>query len=132
VSGSEESARERNLATVRRFFEAFDTSKRGPLWADDAVFEMPFDRGGPVTIRGREAILRESDEWIANVARHDYFDLRIHATLDPEVFWISVKSTTVDKASRKTLTMQLVNYLRVVDGKVVHRIEYFDPNALPR
>ena len=122
--------RERNLETVRRFFESFDTSRRRPLWADDAVFEMPFDPGGPVTIHGREAILRESDEWFETVASHDYFDLAIHATLDPEVFWVSVKSLTVDKASQKPRTMQLVNYLRVVDGKVVHRIEYFGPNAL--
>ena len=74
--------------------------------------------------------MSESDEFCAKVASHDYFDLAIHPTLDPEVFWVAVKSATVDKARREKRVIQLINYSRLVDGKVVHRIEYFNPLAL--
>jgi hypothetical protein len=36
----------------------------------------------------------------------------------------------VDKARREKRIMQLINYFRLVDGKAVHRIEYFNPLAL--
>ena len=92
---------------------------------------MPFDAKGPVRLDGRDAILRESDDFCASVETHEYFDLAIHATLDPEVFWVAVKSETVDRATRTKRVMQLVNYFRLVDGRIVHRIEYFNPLTIP-
>jgi ketosteroid isomerase-like protein len=131
LRAKDDELREKNLDTVRRFFKSFQTSERRPLWAPDALFEMPFDANGPVSIQGLDAITRESDEFWAKVTRHDYVDLAIHPTVDPGVFWVTVKSETVDKARGERRIMQLVNYLRLVDGKVVHRVEYFNPLALP-
>ena len=127
-----EAAREANLQTVRRFFTSHLTSVRRPLWAAEALFEMPFDASGPIRLEGRAAIVRESDDFCARVESHEYFDLAIHSTLDPQVFWVTVQSETVDRATRTKRIMRLVNYLRLVDGEVVHRIEYFNPLALPR
>jgi ketosteroid isomerase-like protein len=124
--------RAKNLDAVQRFFTNDGWRTRRTLWADDAVFEMPYELNGPVTLRGRDAIVAESDETWATFARHDYFDLAIHPTLDPEVFWVAVKSHTVGKRDGTERVLELVNYLRVVDGKVVHRIEYFNPVAQPR
>jgi hypothetical protein len=124
--------RARNLDVVQRFFTNDGWKTRRTLWADDARFDMPYALNGPVTIRGRDAIIAESDETWATFARHDYFDLTIHPTLDPEVFWTTVKSNTVGKNDGRPRIMELVNYLRIVDGKVAHRIEYFNPVAQPR
>jgi hypothetical protein len=74
--------------------------------------------------------MSESDEFCAKVASHDYFDLAIHPTLDSEVFWVAVKRATVDKTRPEKRIMQLINDFRLVDGKIVHRIEYFNPLAL--
>jgi hypothetical protein len=127
-----DAVRAKNLDTVRRFFINDGWKTRRTLWAGDAVFELPYELNGPVTLRGRDAILAESDATWATFARHEYFDLVIHPTLDPEVFWTVVKSRTVGKREGKERIMLLVNYLRIVDGKVVHRVEYFNPGAQPR
>lgn len=131
VASDANRVRATNLDAVERFFTNDGWKTRRTLWATDAVFELPFELGGPVTLRGRDAIIAESDETWAKYARHDYFDLAIHATLDPEVFWVIVKSQTVGKKDGKTRIMLLVNYLRVVDGLIVHRIEYFNPVIQP-
>jgi ketosteroid isomerase-like protein len=123
--------RAKNLDAVERFFRNDGWKTRRTLWAADAVFEMPFERGGPVTLRGRDAIIAESDQTWAKFTRHDYFELAVYPAVDPEVFWVTVKSQTVGKKDGKPRIMELVNYLRVVDGLVVHRVEYFNPDAQP-
>ena len=127
-----DAVRAKNLETVRRFFVNDGWKTRRALWADDAVFELPYETGGPVTLRGLDDILAENDAVWQTLARHEYFDLVIDQTLDPEVFWTVVKSRTVGKNEGIERVMLLVNYLRVVDGKVVHRVEYFNPASQPR
>lgn len=127
-----DSTRRKNEDTLRRFFtNDFAGTERRSLWAEDAVFEMPFEYGGPVQIRGLEAIMAESEEWAEKVHDWRFHDLDIHPTVDPTVFWVTVKATSKDRNEKEWLT-DFVNYFRVVDGHVVHRKEYFDPGAHPR
>jgi ketosteroid isomerase-like protein len=124
--------REQNEDALRRFFsDDFAGADRRNLWAEDALFEMPYEYDGPIQIRGREAIMAESEEWAERVHDWRFFDLVIHATVDPTVFWVTVKSECKDR-NDKTWNTDFVNYFRVVDGQVVHRKEYFDPGAHPR
>jgi hypothetical protein len=126
-----EAVRAKNLDIVRRFFVNDGWKTRRALWAEDAVFELPYEIGGPVTLTGRDAILAENDAVWATFAKHEYFDLVVDPTIDPEAFWTVVKSRTVGKREGRERIMLLVNYLRIVDGKVVHRIEFFNPAAQP-
>jgi ketosteroid isomerase-like protein len=124
--------REKNEDALRRFFtDDFAGSERRSLWATDALFEMPFEYGGPVQIRGRDAIMAESVEWAEKITDHHFHDLAIHPTVDPTVFWVTVKAESRDGKGKKWLT-EFVNYFRLRDGEVVHRKEYFDPGAHPR
>ncbi|MBM4420792.1 MAG: hypothetical protein FJ034_04260 [Chloroflexi bacterium] len=125
-----EESRARNLDTLRRFFRSYLTADRRPLWADDARFEMPFAAAGPVRVDGIDAIARESDAFCASVLSHDYVELAIHPTIDPEVFWVATRTETVDSATRTKRSHEIVNYFRVVDGKIARRIEYFNPLAM--
>jgi ketosteroid isomerase-like protein len=126
-----DATREQNEEVLRRFFSVdIDGAERRSLWAHDALFEMPFQHDGPEQIRGREAIMAESEEWGWRIHDHRFFDLMIHATLDPTVFWVTVTSECKDR-NDETWTTELVNYFRVVDGHVAHRREYFDPVTHP-
>ena len=127
-----DATREKNEDALRRFFTVDHAgAERHSLWAEDALFEMPYEYGGPVQIRGREAIMAESKEWATKVHDNHFFDLEIYPTVDPTVFWVTVKSESKDR-NGKTWVTDFVNYFRVVDGQVVHRKEYFDPGAHPR
>jgi hypothetical protein len=83
---NDEAIREKNLHALRRFYESYHSTVRRPLWATDALFEMPFDASGPVRLEGRDAVMGESAEFCAKVASHDISDLAIHPTLDSELF----------------------------------------------
>jgi ketosteroid isomerase-like protein len=121
-----DSIRVRNLDVVNRFFANDRGDTRRRLYAPDAVFEMPFALNGAVTVRGRDAIIEEHEEAHADHASCEYFDLRVDPTLDPAVFWTTVRKRIVRKNGKLRL-MELVNYLCIVDGLVVHRVEYFTP-----
>jgi ketosteroid isomerase-like protein len=124
--------RQRNEDTLRRFFtDDFAGAERRSLWAEDALFEMPFEHGGPVRIRGVEAIMAESEEWAGKIHDWRFHDLAIYPTVDPTMFWVTVRATSKDRDEKEWRT-DFVNYFRVVDGRVVHRSEYFDPGAHPR
>jgi ketosteroid isomerase-like protein len=127
-----DATRQKNEDALRRFFAVeFAGAERRNLWADDALFEMPYEYDGPIQIRGREAIMAESDEWAEKIHDNRFHDLVIHPTVDPTVFWVTVKAESKDR-NEKTWVTDFVNYFRVVDGQVVHRKEYFDPGAHPR
>jgi ketosteroid isomerase-like protein len=127
-----DATREKNEEALRRFFSVdFAGAERRSLWAEDALFEMPYEYGGPVRIQGREAIMAESEEWAEKIHDNHFLDLEIYPTLDPTVFWVTVKSESKDRNGKRWVT-DFVNYFRVVDGQVVHRKEYFDPGAHPR
>jgi ketosteroid isomerase-like protein len=129
---TDEAIRERNADALRRFFtDDFAGAERRSLWAADALFEMPFEYGGPIQIRGRDAIMAESEEWAEKITDHRFHDLVIHPTVDPTVFWVIVKAESRDRNGKTWLT-EFVNYFRLRDGQVVHRKEYFDPGAHPR
>ena len=130
---STSSIREKNMDALRRFFkDDFHSAERRSLWAKDALFEMPWELGGPVAIRGRDAIMAESDEWWTRLEANRFYDLVIFETSDPDVFWVTVKSETVEKSTHATRITDFVNYFRLRDGEVAHRIEYFNPSAHPR
>jgi ketosteroid isomerase-like protein len=129
---TEVATRRQNEDTLRRFFtNDFAGAQRRSLWSEDALFEMPFEYGGPVRIRGLEAIMAESEEWAGKLHDWRFHDLAIYPTVDPTVFWVTVKATSRDRDEKEWLT-DFVNFFRVVDGRVVHRSEYFDPGAHPR
>ena len=127
-----DTTREKNENALRQYFAVdIASDERRSLWAEDAVFEMPFEHDGAERIIGREAIMAESEAWAERIHDNRFFDLAIHPTLDPTEFWVTVKSECRDR-NEKTWITEFVNYFRVVDGQVVHRKEYFDPSAHPR
>jgi ketosteroid isomerase-like protein len=122
----------KNEDAVRRFFtNDFAGDERRNLWAEDALFETPFEPDGPNQIRGREAIMEESAEWADRIHDWRFYDVEVHPTVDSAVFWVTCKAESKDR-NDKTWITDFVNYFRVVDGQVVHRKEYFDPSAHPR
>jgi ketosteroid isomerase-like protein len=75
--------------------------------------------------------MAESEEWAGKIHDWRFHDLAIYPTVDPTMFWVTVRATSKDRDEKEWRT-DFVNYFRVVDGRVVHRSEYFDPGAHPR
>jgi hypothetical protein len=128
---NDEAIREKSLHALRRFYESYHSTVRRPLWATDALFVMPFGASEPVRPEGLDEIMRESDEFCAKVASHDYFDLAIHQTLDFRgVLGRLSRARLWTRRGPRSGSCSSSNDLRFVDGKIVHRIECFNPLAV--
>ncbi|GAA3213513.1 nuclear transport factor 2 family protein [Nonomuraea helvata] len=98
------------------------------LFAEDAVFEMPYlPPGVPAQEPGREAFrahLREG----ALVQRFDgVTDVRIHRTADPEVVIAEYRLHGTVTATGRRFASDLVMVARVRDGLIVTHRSYANP-----
>jgi ketosteroid isomerase-like protein len=117
---------------LARFFrDDFGSTERRDLWAEDGVFEMPFAEGGRMVIKGRDAIYERARFSFSKVGRFHFTDVKIHATSDPEIYFVTCSSECVPKATQKPQVDEYVNQFRVRDGHVAHRIEWFNPLTHP-
>jgi ketosteroid isomerase-like protein len=131
LTQEERSVREKNIEALRRFFGNDYGRARETLWHDDAVFELPFEPGGRLVIKGREANVARN-KWSSDAWKEFAFkDIRIYPTLDPELFFLSfvAEGVTTAKDGGRRVEAEHMNLFRVKDGKVIHRVEYQNPLA---
>jgi ketosteroid isomerase-like protein len=98
------------------------------LFAEDAVFEMPYlPPGMPAQEPGREAFrahLRQG----ALMQRFDSLErVRVHETADPEVVIVEYLVHGTVTATGKRFASDLVMVARVRDGLIVHSRTYANP-----
>jgi ketosteroid isomerase-like protein len=131
LTPQERAVREKSIEALRRFFASDYGRARQELWHDDAVFELPFEPGGRLVIKGREANVKRN-EWSADAWQEFRFkDIRIYPTLDPELFFLSfvAEGVTTAQDGDRRIEAEHMNLFRMKDGKVVHRVEYQNPLA---
>jgi ketosteroid isomerase-like protein len=127
--GASPTGRQESLDVLRRFFrDDFGSEARRDLWAEDGLFEMPFAKDGPATLKGKQAIYERAKASYAKYQRFAFKDVEIFATLDEDVFFVTCRSEYVVKETGLSQGESYINKFRVRDGLVLHRIEYF--NAL--
>ena len=123
---------ERAIDLLRRFFrDDFASTERRDLWAEDGVFEMPFAKGGPMVIRGRDAIYARSQVSYAKFTRFRFTNVRVIPTAEENVYVVLCGSESIVKASGQPLTEEYVNFFTLREGQVSRRIEYFNPIIHP-
>jgi ketosteroid isomerase-like protein len=131
LTSQERAARQKNIDALERFFGNDYGRAREHLWHEDAVFELPFEPGGRLVIKGREANLTRN-KWSAVAWRQFRFkDIVIYPTVDPELFFLTFVAegvTTAQEGGRR-VEAEHMNLFRLKDGKVIHRVEYQNPLA---
>jgi ketosteroid isomerase-like protein len=133
MTDATESTRNAAREALMSFFrDDFASPERRDLWAEDAVFEMPFATGGRMVIRGREAIYERAKLSYSKFESFRFTDVKIFPTSDPETYFVTCGSESVPKSTQMLQADEYVNIFRVKNGKVLHRTEYFNPMTHPR
>lgn len=121
------------VAVVERFLAStLADDARDELWDDDAVMEMPYRDSEPRTLRGKRAILAYGTQLRGRLNPSRFSDIRIFPLSDAEQVLAIARfdATVVD--SGRVYSDELVQLFTVRSGRVVRRVEYFNPMALRR
>lgn len=102
----------------------------GKLFAEDAVFELPFAPAGvPTVLSGGEAIRAHLNKSVpASQARwHNATVKAVYAGLDPEVIVAEYLLDAVIQATGEPFQLSSIIVLRVRDGQIVSSRTYANP-----
>jgi ketosteroid isomerase-like protein len=99
------------------------------LIADDLLWELPFapSLGHPAQLTGRDEVLKHVGWFLGAVEQFRFYELRVHASDNPNEASAEVKAEGVITATGRTYQQEYVLFIRVQDGKIVYIREYFDP-----
>ena len=116
---------------LERRFDAY-----ADLFAEDAVFELPFAPPGvPRRIEGREeirAFLRAGTERVTTAARRwDFRSVVVHETTDPEVIVTEFAVHGEVTATGRPYQFQNLQVMTVRDGEIAALRDYWSPLDRP-
>jgi uncharacterized protein len=83
--------------------------------------------GHPARLSGREEAVRHATWFVEAVANFRFFDLALHAFVDPEGAVAEVKGEGLIKRTGRVYHQEYVVFLRAACGKIAFLREYFDP-----
>ncbi|MGW6603205.1 nuclear transport factor 2 family protein [Streptomyces sp. NPDC055036] len=100
------------------------------LWAEDGLMEFPFAPDGwPRRLEGKEAIaayMRHYD----HVDLHDFPDLRIHQTTDPQTIVVEMRGVGRWVESDAPFDTTYIAVVTVRDGHIASYRDYWNPLAV--
>ncbi|MER6694599.1 nuclear transport factor 2 family protein [Streptomyces minutiscleroticus] len=98
------------------------------LWADDGVFEFPFaPEGWPRRLDGKEAVAAYMRNYPDHIDLHDFPDLTIHRTTDPDTVVVEMRGVGRLVRSGEPFDMTYVAVVTVRDGLIRHYRDYWNP-----
>jgi len=104
------------------------------LYAPDGVHEWPFPLpGGPGRLNGREeirAFYAAGHERHSEVEFHEFRNVVIHETTDPEVIIAEYDIPGRYTPTGESFVFSYILVLRVRDGKIIHLRDYLNPLAM--
>jgi ketosteroid isomerase-like protein len=116
---------------LHRHFETLvaDNAQWQTLIADEIVWELPYAPtiGHPERLSGRADVVTHVNWFLRAVANFRFYDLRIHASADPDAAVAEVKAEALINSTGRIYLQEYVVFLRAADGKIVFIREYFDP-----
>ncbi|WP_330327703.1 nuclear transport factor 2 family protein [Streptomyces pseudovenezuelae] len=100
------------------------------LWAEDGIMEFPFaPPGRPRRLEGKEAVAAYMRPYPDHIDLHDFPEVRIHETTDPETIVVEMRSVGRVVATDGPFEMTYVAVVTVRDGLIVSYRDYWDPLA---
>lgn len=120
------------VAELERALRATDFAAFAALFADDAVFEYPFEHPSwPPVLRGRPAIeehLVESRRHLVALIRLTSFESVVHETTEPGVYVLEHEASGVTLATGDAFRFASgIGVVTIRDGKVVRYRDYTNP-----
>ncbi|MGW2133216.1 nuclear transport factor 2 family protein [Streptomyces coelicoflavus] len=108
-----------------------DISAWVALWAEDGLMEFPFaPEGWPRRLEGKEAIADYMRHYPDHIDLHDFPDLRIHRTTDPQTIVAEMRGTGRLVESGAPLDMTYIAVVNVRDGHITSYRDYWNPLAV--
>ncbi|MCQ9129222.1 nuclear transport factor 2 family protein [Streptomyces hilarionis] len=102
------------------------------LWAEDAVMEFPFaPEGRPRRLEGREAIAAYMRPYPDHIDLHDFPDLLIHETTDPQTIVAEMRGVGRVVRTGGTFDMTYIAVVSVRNGRITSYRDYWNPLAAP-
>ncbi|MCF3172290.1 nuclear transport factor 2 family protein [Streptomyces sioyaensis] len=101
------------------------------LWAEDGVMEFPFaPQGRPERLAGKEAIAAYMRRYPDHIDLHDFPDLRIHQTTDPETIVVEMRGVGRLVETDSPFDMTYIGVVTVRDGRITSYRDYWNPLAV--
>jgi ketosteroid isomerase-like protein len=127
--------RERNIAIVGRFIDAInrsDLDTQRELFAEDAVFEMPYAPDGfERRFAGRDKIMAFLETVLDLTDAENLHEIRLETYhSDPGEVIAEFKSDMIMKPTGAEYRNEYVARFTIREGKVTRFVEYFDPIRL--
>nr|WP_145488663.1 MULTISPECIES: nuclear transport factor 2 family protein [Streptomyces] len=101
------------------------------LWAEDGLMEFPFAPDGrPRRLEGKEAIAAYMRPYPDHIDLHDFPDLRIHQTTEPETIVVEMRGVGRMVATGAPFDMTYIAVVTVRDGHFTSYRDYWNPLAV--
>ncbi|MET9679247.1 nuclear transport factor 2 family protein [Streptomyces coeruleorubidus] len=101
------------------------------LWAEDGVMEFPFAPAGwPRRLEGKDAVAAYMRPYPDHIDLHDFPDLRIHRTTDPETIVAEMRGVGRLVQTDSPYDMTYIAVVTVRDGLIASYRDYWNPLAL--
>ncbi|BDM74498.1 hypothetical protein HEK616_79850 (plasmid) [Streptomyces nigrescens] len=98
------------------------------LWAEDGVMEFPFaPQGWPTRLEGAEAIAAYMRRYPDHIDLHDFPDLRIHQTIDPETIVVEMRGVGRLVETGAPFDMTYIAVVTVQEGHFTSYRDYWNP-----
>ncbi|MCE4947898.1 nuclear transport factor 2 family protein [Streptomyces albulus] len=102
------------------------------LWAEDGVFEFPFaPEGRPRRLEGKPAVAAYMRAYPDHIELHDFPELTVHRTQDPRTIVVEMSAVGRLVATEGPFAMSYVAVVTVVDGRITHYRDYWNPLGVP-
>lgn len=100
------------------------------LWAEHGTMEFPFaPPGWPERLAGKEAIAAYMHPYPDHVDLHDFPQVQIHQTTDPEVIVVEMHSVGRLVETDAPFGMTYIAVVTVQDGRFTSYRDYWNPLA---
>ncbi|MBX7267063.1 nuclear transport factor 2 family protein [Micromonospora sp. Llam7] len=101
------------------------------LWAENGQLEFPFAPDGwPSRLAGKEAIAAYMRHYPDHIDLHDFPDLTIHQTTDPETIVVEMRGIGRLRETGSPFDMTYVAVVAIRDGRFTSYRDYWNPLAV--
>ncbi|MFI8998782.1 nuclear transport factor 2 family protein [Streptomyces sp. NPDC053542] len=101
------------------------------LWAEDGVMEFPFaPEGRPRRLEGKAAVGDYMRHYPDHIDLHDFPDLRIHRTEDPETLVVEMRGVGRLVETGRPFDMTYIAVVTVREGLITSYRDYWNPLAV--
>jgi ketosteroid isomerase-like protein len=101
------------------------------LWAEDGLMEFPFaPPGWPQRLEGKEAVADYMRHYPDHIDLHDFPDLRIHRTTDPQTIVVEMRGVGRLVETDTPFDMTYIAVVTVRDGRITSYRDYWNPLAV--